>query len=84
MRKGHKLCKLLYTTILHSTKRCGYRMVIKLDKDHLAVEQNNHATKIAKAYIIYDLDSWPNNPLNKSQLKNYLFSATNIVINSNK
>ena len=32
-------------------------MGIKLDKNHLAVEQNNHATKIAKAYIIYDLDS---------------------------
>ena len=59
-------------------------MGIKLDKDHLAVEQNNHATKIAKAYIIYDLDSQPNNPLNKSQLKDCLFSATNIVKNSNE
>ena len=32
-------------------------MGINLDKDPLAVEQINYATKILNAYIVYDLDS---------------------------
>ena len=61
--------KPLFTAILHSTKRSGYRMGTELDKDPLTAEQNNYATKIAKAYIICHLDAWPNNPLKKLQLK---------------
>ena len=46
----------MYTAFLHSIKPSGYRMGIKFDKDPLAVEQNNYATKIVNAYINYDLD----------------------------
>ena len=38
-------------------------MRITFDKDPLTVEQNNYATKIVNAYIVYDLDAWPNNLL---------------------
>ena len=31
-------------------------MGINFDRDPLAVEQNNYVTKIANAYIAYDLD----------------------------
>ena len=61
--------KPLFTAILHNTKRSGYRMGTELDKNPLTAEQNNYATKIAKAYIICHLDAWPNNPLKKLQLK---------------
>ena len=44
-------------------------MGIKLDKDGLAVEQNNYATKIANASIVYDLDTWSNNRLRSFTLK---------------
>ena len=50
---------------------------IKFDKDPLPVEQNNFAIKLINAYIVYDLDAWPNNPLNNFELKNCLFGATN-------
>ena len=33
--------KPLYTAFLHLIKLFGYRMIIKFDKDLLAVEQNN-------------------------------------------
>ena len=41
----------LYTAYLHSLKLSEYRIGIKLDKDPLAVEQNNHLTKIVNVYI---------------------------------
>ena len=44
-------------------KLSGYKFRIKLDKDPLAVKQNSYATKIVNAYIVYDLDTWPNNHL---------------------
>ena len=44
-------------------------MRIKFDKDHSGVEQNNYATKIVNAYIFYDSDACPNNPLNNFKLK---------------
>ena len=51
---------------------------MKFDKDPLAVEQNSYnATKIMNACVIYDLDAWPNNPLNNLKLKYSLFGATN-------
>ena len=34
--------KLLYTAFLHSIKLSGYKTGIKLDKDPVAVEQNNY------------------------------------------
>ena len=48
---------------LHSIKLSGYKVGIKFDKDPSAVEQNNYATKIVNAYMVYDLDTWLNNPL---------------------
>ena len=74
--------KPLFITFLNSIKLSGDRMGIKLDKDPSAVQQNNYTTKIVNAYIVCDLDAWPNNPLNNFKLKNCLFCATNIVKNS--
>ena len=59
-------------------------MGIKFDKDALAVEQNNYATKIVNAYIIYDVDAWPRNPTNNFKFKNCVFGAASIVKNINK
>ena len=46
--KGVFISKLkpLYTTLLKSIKLSEYRIGIKLEKDLLAVEQNNHFTKL--------------------------------------
>ena len=44
-------------------------MAIKFEKDPLVVEQNNYATKIVNAYIVYKLDAWPKNPLESFTLK---------------
>ena len=38
--------KPLHNAFLHSIKLSKYRLAIKFDKDHLAVEQNNYLTKI--------------------------------------
>ena len=59
-------------------------MIIKFDKDPLAVEQNNYLTKIVNVYIVCDLDAQPKLPLGNFALKNRLFGATNIVKNSDK
>ena len=59
-------------------------MGIKFDKDPLAVEQNNYASKIVNVYIVYDLDAWPRNPTNNFKLKNCSFGATSVVKNSDK
>ena len=58
-------------------------MEIKFDKDPVAVEKNNHLTKIANVYIVCDLEAWPTNP-NNFKFKNCLFGATNIVTASEK
>ena len=76
--------KPLYTAFLHSIKISGYKMGIKFDKDHLAVEQNNYMTKIINVYTVYDLAAWPGNPTNNFKFKNSLFGATNMVKNSDK
>ena len=76
--------KPLYTDFLHSIKLSGYRVEIKYNRDSVAVEQNNYITKIANAYIVYDLDACPKNPTNSFQFKDYLFRATNIVKSSDK
>ena len=56
----------------------------KLDKDPLAVEQNNYLNKIVNVYSVYDLDAWPRNPANNFKFKICLFGATNIVENCDK
>ena len=47
--------KPYYTAFLHSIKFSEYRIGIKLDKDPLAVEQNNYLRKILNVYTVYDL-----------------------------
>ena len=54
------------------------------DKNPLAVEQNNFATKIANASIVYHSDIRSKNPVNNFKLKSCKFGATNIVKNSDK
>ena len=58
-------------------------MGIKFDEDLLAVEQNNHLSKIVNVYIVYDLDDWKRNPTNNFTFKT-CFCATSIVKNSDK
>ena len=43
-------------------------IVIKFDKDPLAVEQNNYLTKIVNVYTVCDLDSWQRDPTKISKL----------------
>ena len=69
----------LHTTFLNSTKLSGYITGIKFDNSVLVVEKNNHIRKIANIYIVYDLDTYPKNPLN-----NFAFGATNTVKNNVK
>ena len=64
----------MYTGFLHSIKLSGYRMGIKLDKDPLAVEQNNYTTKIETAYFVYDSDTQPRSSINNFKFKNCLFA----------
>ena len=59
-------------------------MGIELDKDPLAVEQNNYLTEIANVYFDYDLAAWPKVQLKNFTLKNCLFGATNRVNSSDK
>ena len=59
-------------------------MEIKFDKNPLALEQNNHSTKIVNIYFIYALDAWPSNPTNNFKFNNYIFGVTNIVKNTDK
>ena len=74
----------LYTTFLNSTKFSGYITGIKFDDSILVVEKNNYIRKIVNIYIVYDLNTYPKNPLNNFALKNCLFGATNIVKNNVK
>ena len=76
--------KPLYTPFLYSIKGTGYKIGIKLNKDLLAVEQNNWLTKIVNVYIVHNLDAWSRKPTNNFKFKNYLFRATNILQNSDK
>ena len=76
--------KPLYTGFLHSIKRSAYKMGITFDKDPLVVKQINYLTKIVNVCIVYDLDTWPENPTNNFKFKNCFFGATNILRNSDK
>ena len=44
-------------------------MELRFDKDPLAREQNNYATKIVNAYVVYDLNAWQEILLKISNLK---------------
>ena len=59
-------------------------MVIKFDKDPLAVEQNICLSKIENVYIVYDLVGWPRSSTNNVKHKNCLFGAFNLVKSSDK
>ena len=59
-------------------------MGIKFEKDPLAVEQKNYASKIVNVYIVYDLYAWSRNTSNNFKFKNCLFEATSVVKNSDK
>ena len=69
---------------MHSINLSGHRMRIKIDRDPMALEQNNSLSKIANVYIVYDLDAWARNSTDNFKFKNYLFGATGIVKNSDK
>ena len=68
-----------FTIFLNSIKLPEFGIVIKFDKDTLAVKQKNYLTKIVNVCIVYDLDAWPKNPTNNLKFKNCLFGATSIV-----
>ena len=76
--------KPLYAAFLNSIKYSEYIIGIKLDKDPLAVKQNNYLSKIVNDYIVYDLDAWSRNPTNNFKFKNCLFGATSIAEDSDK
>ena len=80
----HSKIKLFYTAFFHSLKLSENRIVIKIYKDPLSVEQNNYLIKIVNVYIIYNLDAWPRKPANNFKFKNYLFRETNKVENGDK
>ena len=73
--------KPLSTAFFHSIKLSGYKVRTKFDKDHLAVEQKNYATKI---FTCQWFRYMAKNPLNNFRFKNCLFCATDIIKNSNK
>ena len=70
-----------YTHLLHIIRFCGYKIGIKYNRGSLVVEKNSWATKIVNDYIVYELNTWPKNPLDNFTLKNCLIVATNIVKN---
>ena len=59
-------------------------MGIKFDKDPLALEQNDYASKNINIYIVYDLGGWARNPTNNFEFKVDLYGATSVVNNSDK
>ena len=59
-------------------------MGIKFDKDPLALEQNDYASKNINIYIVYDLGAWERNPTNNFKFKVDLYGATSVVNNSDK
>ena len=64
---------------MNTIKLSEYRIVIKFDKDPLAVEHKNYLSKIINVYTVHDLNAWPGNPTNIFKCKNYLLGANDIV-----
>ena len=58
----------LYNAFLYNVKRFEYE--IQFSNIALVVDQNNYAAKILNADIVYALDYWPKNLLNKFVLEN--------------
>ena len=54
-------------------------MGIKFDKDLLAPEQNNYASKIVNVDIVYDVDAWPVGTTNNFKFKKSLFGAIYVL-----
>ena len=69
---------------MHNIKLSGYRIEIQFSESVLVEEQINCATKILNAYIVYDLNDWPEIVLNNFALKNGLFGAANNQANNCK
>ena len=59
-------------------------MVIKIDKDPLAVEQNSYLCRVLIIQIVYDLDACPINLTDNFKFKNSSFGATSMAKNSDK
>ena len=73
-----------YTHFVHSIKLFENKAGMTFDGDHLVVGQNNYATKIVSAYVVFELNGWLKVPLNNSKFKKCLFCAINVVKNTNK
>lgn len=69
---------------MHSIKLFENKAGMTFDGDPLVVGQNNYATKIVSAYIVFELNGWLKVPLNNFKLKKCLLGATIIVQNSDK
>ena len=59
-------------------------MGIIFDRDSLLAGQKNYTAKVVNAYIVYELDKWPNKPQKNFTSTNCLLGETNIVKNSKK
>ena len=73
-----------YTHFFHSIKCFGHLIGIKLIYGSFSCRTKKYAAKIINAYIVYELDTWPKNPLENFTLKNFQFGATSILKSSNK
>ena len=61
-------------------KYFGRKIGLQFNNSVLVVEQNNYATKIVNAYIVYEFGSWQR-IFHKDK---YLFGVTSIVKNNDK
>ena len=74
----------LNDVFLPNKKYFGHKIGLQLNNTPLVVEQSNYETKNLNAYIVYNLDNWPKNPLRNFTSKNSLVGATNIIRNSDR
>ena len=65
-------------------KRFGYKIGIKFNNTPLVMDKNNFTTKMVSAYIVYDIDNWPEIRIRNFTLKNCLYGATSLEKNSDK
>ena len=71
-------------TFMPTAKWFEYEIGIQFNNTPFVIDQNNFTTKIVSAYIVYDLDNWPNILLRSFTWKTCLFGATNTAKNSDK
>ena len=62
----------LHGAFLPNIKYIGYKIGMQFNNTSLVVEQRNYENNIVNAYILYDLDNWPNIPLRNLTRKNCL------------